>query len=173
MNFDILLELHFLFTDCHFHLVSALHFNIFQNLKSRCVFVSIMFPFSSKTETFRSFLSLSPLSRTLSPMTLRPGTLEPETMGLWDPDTQEPENRWNSETQNPESRTLITELVTQIPSILTHTTDWINFNCEANFDNKKLRHLSQKLDLGAEVDGPKHLPKYFDIWHNTKKLENT
>ena len=123
MNFDILLELHFLFTDCHFHLVSALHFNIFQNLKSRCVFVSIMLPFSSKTETFGSFLSLSPLSRTLSPMTLRPGTLEPETMGLWDPDTQEPENRWNSETQNPESRTLITELVTQIPSILTHTTD--------------------------------------------------
>ena len=123
MNFDILLELHFLFTDCHFHLVSALHFNIFQNLKSRCVFVSIMLPFSSKTETFGSFLSLSPLSRTLSPMTLRPGTLEPGTMGLWDPDTQEPENRWNSETQNPESRTLITELVTQIPSILTHTTD--------------------------------------------------
>ena len=123
MNFDILLELHFLFTDCHFHLVSALHFNIFQNLKSRCVFVSIMLPFSSKTETFRSFLSLSPLSRILSPMTLRPGTLEPGTMGLWDPDTQEPENRWNSETQNPESRTLITELVTQIPSILTHTTD--------------------------------------------------
>ena len=123
MNFDILLELHFLFTDCHFHLVSALHFNIFQNLKSRCVFVSIMLPFSSKTETFGSFLSLSPLSRTLSPMTLRPGTLEPGTMGLWDPDTQEPENRWNSETQNPESRTLITEFVTQIPSILTHTTD--------------------------------------------------
>ena len=123
MNFDILLELHFLFIDCHFHLVSALHFNIFQNLKSRCVFVSIMLPFSSETETFGSFLSLSPLSRTLSPMTLRPGTLEPETMGLWDPDTQEPENRWNSETQNPESRTLITELVTQIPSILTHTTD--------------------------------------------------
>ena len=123
MNFDNLLELHFLFTDCHFHLVSALHFNIFQNLKSRCVFVSIMFPFSSKTETFRSFLSLSPLSRILSPMTLRPGTLEPGTMGLWDPDTQEPENRWNSETQNPESRTLITEFVTQIPSILTHTTD--------------------------------------------------
>ena len=123
MNFDILLELHFLFIDCHFHLVSALHFNIFQNLKSRCVFVSIMFPFSSKTETFRSFLSLSPLSRTLSPMTLRLGTLEPGTMGLWHPDTQEPENRWNSETQNPESRTLITELVTQIPSILTHTTD--------------------------------------------------
>ena len=27
-------------------------------------------------------------------------------------------------------------------------------------------------NLGARVDGPKHLPKYFDIWHNTKKLEN-
>ena len=61
--------------------------------------------------------------------------------------------------------------MTQIPSILTHTTDWINFNCEANLDNKKLGHLSQKLDLGAGVDGPKHLPKYFDIWHNTEKLE--
>ena len=64
------------------------------------------------------------------------------------------------------------ELVTQIPTILTRTTDWINFNCEANFDNKKLGHLSQKLDSGAGVDGPKYLPKYFDIWHNTKKLEN-
>ena len=31
-------------------------------------------------------------------------------------------------------------------------------------------HLSQS--LGARVDGPKHLLKYFDIWDNTKKLEN-
>ena len=51
----------------------------------------------------------------------------------------------------------------QIPSILTRTTDSIHFNCEANFDNKNLGHLSQKLDIGAKVDGPKHLPKYFDI----------
>ena len=27
-------------------------------------------------------------------------------------------------------------------------------------------------NLGARVDGPKHLSKYFDIWHNTKKFEN-
>ena len=32
---------------------------------------------------------------------------------------------------------------------------------------QKLGHLSQKLDSGARVDGPKHLPKYFDIWLNT------
>ena len=111
--------------------------------------------------------------------TLRPGTLETRTLRLWGPDTQQPGNRslglrnCDSETQNLESRTLRIELVTQIPSILTRTTDWINFNCEANFDNKKLGHLSQKFDLGAGVDGPKHLPKYFDIWHKTKKLENT
>ena len=56
---------------------------------------------------------------------------------------------------------------------MTRTIDWIDFNCEANFDNKQQVHLSQKLDVGAGVDGPKHLPKYFDIWHDTKKLENT
>ena len=28
-------------------------------------------------------------------------------------------------------------------------------------------------NLGAWVDGQRHLLKYFDIWHNTKKLENT
>ena len=78
----------------------------------------------------------------------------------------------DSENQNSESRIPRIELVTQIPSIMTRTTGWINFNCEANFDNKKLGHLSQKLDLGTGVDGPKYLPKYFDIWHNTKKLEN-
>ena len=32
--------------------------------------------------------------------------------------------------------------------------------------------LSQKVESGAGVDVPKHSPKYFDIWHNTKKLEN-
>ena len=117
------------------------------------------------------------------PGTLRPRTLSPWDHGLWNPGpgdsgTLTPRNLeigpWDLEiaTQNPESRTLIIKLVTQIPSILTRTTDWINFNCEANFDNIKLGHLSQKLDLGAGVDGPKHLPKYFDIWHNTKKLEN-
>ena len=51
----------------------------------------------------------------------------------------------------------------QIPNILTRTTDGLNFNCEANFDNKKLGHLSQKVESGAGVDVPKHLPKYFDI----------
>ena len=44
-----------------------------------------------------------------------------------DPDTQDPGNgslglgNGNPETQNPESRTLKVELVTQIPSIQTHT----------------------------------------------------
>ena len=113
----------------------------------------------------------------LRPGTLRPGTLRPRTLewysGTWDPGTQEPGNRSlglgnsDSETQYPESRTLRIELLTQVPSILTRITDWINFNCEANFNNKKLGHLSQKLDLGAGVDVPKHLPKYFDIWNNT------
>ena len=116
---------------------------------------------------------------TWDPETLRARTLEPDTLGLLDPDTQEPGNRslglgnCDSETQNPQSRSLKIELLTQIPSILTRTTDWIKFNCEANFDNKKLGHVSQKLRLGAGVDGPKHLPKYFNIWHDTKKLENT
>ena len=116
-------------------------------------------------------------------MTLRPGTLRlwvPEPWDMepsnwdyetWDPDTQDPGNmslglgNCYSETQNLESITLRIELVTQIPNILTRTTGWINFNCEANFDNKKLGHLSQKLDSGAGVDGPKHLPKYltFDL----------
>ena len=67
--------------------------------------------------------------RTLRLETLRHRTLEAGTLGLWDPDTQDPGNRslgignCYSETQNPESRTLRIELVTQIPSILTHTTD--------------------------------------------------
>ena len=127
--------------------------------------------------------SLKSGPETQDPETLRPGTLGVGTLGLWDPgtldpDTQDPGNKslgignCYSETQNPESMTLRIELVTQIPSILTHTADWINFNCEANFDNKKLGHLSQKLDACAGVDRPKHLPKYFVIWHNSKKLEN-
>ena len=91
----------------------------------------------------------------------QPGPLNWDS-GKWDPDTQDPGNRslgignCYSETQNPESRTLRIELVTQIPSILTRTTAWINFNCEANFDNKKLGHLSQKLYSVTGVDGPKH-----------------
>ena len=103
------------------------------------------------------------------------GTWDP---GTWNPDSQDPGNEslglgnYNPETQNPENRTLSIEIVTQIPSIPTRATDWINFNCETNFDNKKPGHLSQKLDSGARVDGPKHLPKYFDIWNNIKKLEN-
>ena len=74
----------------------------------------------------------------------------------WDSDTQDPGNgslglgNCDPETQNPESRTLRIELVTQIPSIPTCTTDWINFNCEANFDNKKLGHLSQKLRCSSK-----------------------
>ena len=62
-NFNELLHfagITFFITDCHFHIRSVLHFNIFQNIKSRYVFVYILLRFSSKTETFRSFLSLSP-----------------------------------------------------------------------------------------------------------------
>ena len=39
-----------------------------------------------------------------------------------------------------------------------------------NFDNKKLWYLSRKL-RGSSI-WTKHLPKYSEIWHNTKKLEN-
>ena len=60
--------------------------------------------------------------------------------------------------------------MTQIPSILTHTTNCINFNYYGKFDNKKLDIWVK--NLGAGVDGPKYLPKYFGIWYNTKKLEN-
>ena len=81
------------------------------------------------------------------PGTLRPGTLE---LGCWDTDTQDPGPgtlelaTCDPETQNLESRTLRIEVVTQIRSILTRSTDCINFNYEANFDNKKLGHLSGK-----------------------------
>ena len=84
-----------------------------------------------------------------------------------DSDTQDPGNgslglrTCDLETQNPESRTLRIELVTQIPSILIPATDLINFNCEGNFDNKKLGHLSGK--LRSRADGPKYLTKFFDI----------
>ena len=53
------------------------------------------------------------------------------------------------------------EFVTQNPSIPTRTTDCVNFNCEANFDNKKLGHLCRK--LRSRVDRPKHLPIFFYI----------
>ena len=96
---------------------------------------------------------------------MRAGTLDPETR---DPDTRDPGNGFlglgncSPKTQSPESRTLRIELVTQIPSITARTTDWINFNCEATFDYKKLGHKSK--NVGARVDGPKHLPKYL-TWH--------
>ena len=127
----------------------------------------------------RHSLKSGPETRDLGPWDLRPGTLRPGTLGagtlrLWDPatrdsDTQDPGNRslglgnCYSETQNPESRTLRIELVTQIPSILTRTIDWINFNCEANFDNKKLGHLSQKLRCSSRWT--KTFTKIF--WHLT------
>ena len=46
---------------------------------------------------------------------------------LWDPEAweQDPEH-WNCDADS------------KYPTL---TTDWINFNCEANFDNKKLGHL--------------------------------
>ena len=70
-------------------------------------------------------------SSTRDPDTQDPGTWDPDTQdpGTWDPDTQNPRTgslglgTCNPETQNPESRTLRTELVTQIPSIPTRTTD--------------------------------------------------
>ena len=119
----------------------------------------------------------------LESMALGPGTQELWDSGPWhrgswnrDPDIQDSGTGslglaiCDPETQNAESRTLRIELVTLIPSIATCTTYWINFNCEANFDDKKLGHLSWK--LRSQGDGPKYLPKFFEIWHNTKKLEN-
>ena len=64
------------------------------------------------------------------------------TLGLWDSGTQYPDSQdpgteslglgtCYPETQNPESRTLRMELVTQIPSIPTRTTDCTNFYYEA------------------------------------------
>ena len=92
-----------------------------------------------------------------NPETLRPGTLgswHPGPwnwdLGTWGPDTQDSATgslglgTWDSEIQNPESRTLRIELATQIPSIPTHTTDWVNFNYEGNFDNKKLGRLTSE-----------------------------
>ena len=61
-----------------------------------------------------------------------------------------------------------------IPSIPTRTTDWINF-LHALIVKQILIIKSYGIwveNLGTRVDGPKHLPKYFGIWHNTEKLEN-
>ena len=46
MNFDILLELPFLFRDCHFYIVSALHFNIskYKNSLIICFYTSTLSP---------------------------------------------------------------------------------------------------------------------------------
>ena len=53
----------------------------------------------------------------------------------WDPRT----GILEPETQNPETRTPRIELVTHRFLVATDpTTDCINFNCEAHFDNKKL-----------------------------------
>ena len=76
-------------------------------------------------------------------------------LGCWDPDAQDSGPgtlelaTCDPETQNPESRTLRIELVTQIRSIPTRTTDFFNFNCEENFDNKKLGLLSRKLRVSG------------------------
>ena len=105
---------------------------------------------------------------------LRPRTPGLWDLGLWDPATWDPGTQdpgtWslglgncNRETQNPESKTLRIELVTQIPSIPTRTTDWINFNCEASFDNKKLGYVSQKLRCSSRLT--KNFAKIF--WHLT------
>ena len=105
--------------------------------------------------------------------------LEPWDPGTRDPDTQDPETgslglgTCDPETQNPERRIPRIELVTQIPSISTCTTGWINF-LHAVW-SKILIIKSYGIgvkNLGARVDAPKHLPKYSEIWHNTKKLEN-
>ena len=42
MNSDILLELGFLFRDCPFEILRAFDFNIYQNIKSRCLFVFML-----------------------------------------------------------------------------------------------------------------------------------
>ena len=124
------------------------------------------------------------------PETWDPGPWDPETLGPWDTGPRHPAPwNWNSdiqgpgtgslgiqdcdsETQNPERRTLRIELVTQIPCIPTRTIDWINF-LHALVEKQILIITSYGIwveNLGARVDGPKHLPKYFYIWHNTKKL---
>ena len=82
----------------------------------------------------------------------------------WDPDTQDPGNgslglgNCDPEAQNPESRTLRIELATEIPSIPTRTTDWINFNLKQILIIKSWGIWVKKLD--ARVNRPKHLPKY-------------
>ena len=135
--------------------------------------------------------------KTLGPW--NPETLKPETRdpGPWDPRLWNSETQihwtlelgpWNSgpwnwvmrlgncdpEAQNPEYRTMRIELVTNILTIPTRTTNWINF-LHALIVKQILIIKSHGIwveNLGARVDGPKHLPKYFDIWYNTKKSEN-
>ena len=111
---------------------------------------SWMFYHLDNTSTRRSLKSgpetqdLEPWDpRTVRPRALRSGilvhgTLTPRTveLGPWHTGL----GNCDPETQNPESRILRIALVTQVPT----RTNWINFSCEANFDNKKLGHLSQK-----------------------------
>ena len=59
MNFDILLGLPFLFRDCHFHIVSALHFNIskFKISLRICLYTATLSPQNSNLQNF--FITLS------------------------------------------------------------------------------------------------------------------
>ena len=129
--------------------------------------------------------------RTQRPVTQKSGAWEPVSLGSWDmalwhpgpwswkpgtwgPDTQNLGSgslelgNCDPETQNLDSRTLRIELVTQTPSIATRTTAWINFNCVANFDNKKLVHLIQKLRCSSKWT--KTFTRIF--WHLTQHKDN-
>ena len=59
MNFDSLLGLPFLFRDCHFHIVSALHFNIskFKISLRICLYTATLSPQNSNLKNF--FITLS------------------------------------------------------------------------------------------------------------------
>ena len=75
----------------------------------------------------------------------------------WNPESweQDPENwTWDTDSWYPRPA----------PQIL------LTLIMKHNFENKNLSIWVE--NLGARVDGLKHLPKYFDIWHNTKNLEN-
>ena len=131
------------------------------------------------TLVIRRSLKSRPETWDLGPWNLRPRTPGLWDSGPWDPETwdsgtlqhgtKDPGTRslglgnCNPETQNPESKTLRIELVTQIPSIPTRTNDWINFNCEASFDNKKLGYVSQKLRCSSRWT--KNFAKI--LWHLT------
>ena len=124
----------------------------------------------------------------LRPGTLRPmaGTLGSATLWLWDSETRTLTPRtlelgpWDMRSWHPETcystprilRTGPWELNLWNRFAVSQPTPQIILTLimKHNFDNKKLWYLSRKL-RGSSI-WTKHLPKYSEIWHNTKKLEN-